>query len=151
VFKERDYSIPMIGACSYCVVFDVFTPFLTQCWYPPFEVALQELAGSDLPHTVGSLACGRALLQGCGLPCFTPRQNLTPLARVELSGPGKLHPGSCLDAGKLQIQLEVRARGEGRERTLHGCKKLAYSLVTWQECLSCLVPVAQASCLLPVQ
>lgn len=49
-------------------------------------------------------AGGSALLPG----------GITLLVFLELSGLGKLHPGSCLDAGNLQIQLEVRVRGEDR-------------------------------------
>lgn len=90
-----------------------------------------------------------------GIPLFapvpfcsaSPPGRITLLALEELSGLGKLHPGSCVAAGSLQVQLEVRARGEDSQRTLYGYNKLAYSQATCQENLSFLVPVVQVSCL----
>lgn len=71
---------------------------------------------------------------------------VTLLVFVELSGLGEVHPGGYLGAGNLQMQLEVRARGEDGWRTLSGYDKLACSHVTCQGNLSCLVPAGQASC-----
>lgn len=73
--------------------------------------------------------------QGCGSCIFG------------LSGPGKLHEGSCLDAGNLQIHLKVRARGEDIWRKSYSYNKLVCSQGSCEENLSFLVPVVQAGCL----
>ena len=108
----------MKGACSHGVLFHIFIPLRTHCWYPSFKVVLQVLMRSERQHTVGSLSlrwcpsAGHRAAAAGGRA--SPPGRITLLALVELPGLGKLHPGSCLDAGNLQIQLEVRARGEDR-------------------------------------
>lgn len=87
------------------VEFDIFFPLLTRCWYPAFKV-LQELLSNDLQQSVG---------HGAAAAVLRPRRDHPPgVCRASWAGNASSRASSCLDAGDLQIQLAVRACGEGR-------------------------------------